>query len=373
MDYVYRHIPEYAALGVALCLLEWIRRRNRERGWWVNAVAGVVAVWLLIGIVVGVRDGTLPMVWMRGTALAGVVITVLMAAIEGLFRTASLVSPAFDPERRRVLSIAKSAALAGPAAMVGYGTFIGRYQWRLQEVNVGVKGLAKDLDGLRLVQLTDFHYSPYFTAADLEYSIDMANETRAHLALMTGDLITTRLDPLDDCIRRLARVKAEAGMLGCLGNHEVFAGCERYVQQQGARTGMRILRNHTETVRFGSSGICFTGVDYQPFRQPYLTEIKGLHKPGMLNVLLSHNPDVFPVAARLGYDLTVAGHTHGGQVTVEILRQYANVARFFTPYVSGLYEKDGKSVYVSRGLGTVGLPARVGAPPEVTLIRLCAT
>jgi predicted MPP superfamily phosphohydrolase len=95
--------------------------------------------------------------------------------------------------------------------------------------------------------------------------------------------------------------------------------------------------------------------------------------PGLINVLLSHNPDVFPVAAAQGYDLTISGHTHGGQVDVEILHQHLNVARYFTNYTSGLYQEGMSSVYVSTGIGTIGAPVRLGAPPEVSLIRLCAT
>ena len=92
----------------------------------------------------------------------------------------------------------------------------------------------------------------------------------------------------------------------------------------------------------------------------------------MVNILLSHNPDVFPVAARQGYQLTIAGHTHGGQITVEILHQNLSIARFYTPYVYGLYREGDAAVYVTRGIGTVGVPARLGAPPEIALIRLCA-
>jgi len=95
--------------------------------------------------------------------------------------------------------------------------------------------------------------------------------------------------------------------------------------------------------------------------------------PGVLNVLLSHNPDVFPVAAAQGYDLTISGHTHGGQVDVEVLHEHLNVARYFTRYVRGLYQERKSSVYVSTGIGTIGAPVRLGAPPEVSLIRLCAT
>jgi hypothetical protein len=87
-------------------------------------------------------------------------------------------------------------------------------------------------------------------------------------------------------------------------------------------------------------------------------------------LLLSHNPDVFPRAAELGYDLVLGGHTHGGQVTVEIVEQWANPGRFFTPYVVGEYHIDNSALYVSRGIGTVNLPMRIGALPEVTLVRL---
>ena len=92
--------------------------------------------------------------------------------------------------------------------------------------------------------------------------------------------------------------------------------------------------------------------------------------PGAYNILLSHNPDVFPVAADKGYDLTLAGHTHGGQVNVEILDQSINAARFFTPYVYGLYRRGAAAEYVTRGVGTISIPARIGAPPEIALVRL---
>jgi predicted MPP superfamily phosphohydrolase len=112
------------------------------------------------------------------------------------------------------------------------------------------------------------------------------------------------------------------------------------------------------------------GVDYQRLREPYLEGSGSLIAPGAFNVLLSHNPDVFPVAARQGYGLTVSGHTHGGQVRVEILNADLNVARFYTRYVDGVYRQGGASVFVSRGIGTIGIPARFGAPPEVALLKL---
>ncbi|MFN7923268.1 MAG: metallophosphoesterase [Bryobacteraceae bacterium] len=311
--------------------------------------------------------------WAKAFGMGWAIIAAVIWGIEWTFRLLEKLWPAFDPSRRQALGIVRNAALAAPAATIGYGVFIGRHDFRLREIEIPVRGLAKDLHGLRMVQLTDIHMSPFLSATDLEHAIGIANEAKAHVALMTGDLISVKGDPLDDCIRLLARIKTDAGLIGCLGNHEIVADCEEYVTSEAARSGMRFLRSEAHALRFGNARINFAGVDYQRKGKPYLPDAEALIEPATFNVLLSHNPDVFPVAARMGYDLTIAGHTHGGQVTVEILHQYANIARFYTPYVYGHYEEFGRSAYVSRGLGTIGIPARVGAPPEVALIKLCAT
>jgi predicted MPP superfamily phosphohydrolase len=247
-----------------------------------------------------------------------------------------------------------------------------RNRFRVTEVPVAIRNLPRDLEGLRIVQITDIHLSPFLSEREFAAAIDMANETRANIALVTGDLITRPGDPLDACLHQLARLRADAGVLGCLGNHEIYADTENYVTQQGRLIGIEFLRHQARQLRFGNAVINFAGVDYQRMHKPYLIGAQQLIVPGALNVMLSHNPDVFPVAAAQGYDLTIAGHTHGGQVDVEILHQHLDVARYFTPFVQGLYRRDNASVYVSNGLGTIGVPVRLGAPPEVSVLRLCA-
>src|SRR5262249_48318117 len=112
-----------------------------------------------------------------------------------------------------------------------------------------------------------------------------------------------------------------------------------YTAQAAARFGVRFLRGQRETLRFGNSVVNLAGIDYQPWseRRNYLAGKEKLVTPGAINVLLSHNPDVFPAAAHQGYNLVLAGHTHGGQISVEILDQYINPARFFTPFIYGTY------------------------------------
>jgi predicted MPP superfamily phosphohydrolase len=285
--------------------------------------------------------------------------------------SAALLKPADSPARRGFLKAAGAALFAAPLAVTGYGIFIERLNIRLREQEIVIPGLPEDLHGLRIVQLTDIHLSPFLSERELAHAVAMANETKAHLAVTTGDMITVRGDPLDACLKQLGGLRSEAGTFGCLGNHEGYAKAEDYATEQGARLGIRYLRSEAVALKFGRATMNLAGVDYQRLREPYLTGAEKLIVPGTFNVMMSHNPDVFPVAARQGYDLTIAGHTHGGQVRVEILREDLNVARFFTHYVDGLYREGDRSVFVSRGIGTIGLPARLGAPPEVALLRLC--
>jgi hypothetical protein len=156
-----------------------------------------------------------------------------------------------------------------------------------------------------------------------------------------------------------------------MGNHEIVAHAEHYVERQAARLGMTFLRHQAVKLQFGSETINLVGVDYQRRNGHYLENVEPLVDLSSFNLLLSHNPDVFPVAAAQGFDLTLSGHTHGGQINFEILGNNLNITDFFTPYTKGLYSQPTSSVYVTSGLGTIGMPVRLGAPPEITLIRLC--
>jgi len=298
--------------------------------------------------------------------------TGVLAVHEAVHRAGRKLGAEIDPARRRVIQAGGSALMALPFAALGYGMFVERLNFQVREVDVPLSGLAGDLDGLRILQLSDIHLSAFLSEADLERVIGAARELRAHVAMVTGDLISAHGDPLDACIRQLARIKTDAGVFGCLGNHERYANAEVYTKSAAARAGIDFLRHESRQLRFGAATLNVAGVDYQRVsdRRFYLRGAERLVVPGAANILLSHNPDVFPVAAQQGYHLVMAGHTHGGQVTVEILDQSLSAARFFTPYVYGLYGGPRAAAYVTRGIGTIGLPARIGAPPEIALLRL---
>ena len=372
-------IPVLLAQAFAVYLL--LRSRMAQSRRWVRRLilgsAGASLLLLIVGFLLlflrvyrHFNDWTAS--WIRGAAMIWAMLSVLFVAAWLVWRAlAAIVKPEQSPARRVFLKASGAALFAAPLAVAGYGIFVQRHNIRIREQNIPIPGLAEDLNGLRIVQLTDIHLSPFLSEKELAHAVAMANETTAHLALVTGDMITHGGDPLDACLNLLAGLRAEGGIFGCLGNHEIYAGAEDYATEQGARLGIRYLRSEAVRLKFGGAMLNMAGVDYQRFHRPYLKGAEKLVEPRMLNVMLSHNPDVFPVAARQGYDLTIAGHTHGGQVRVEILREDLNIARFFTRYVDGLYGKDGRSIFVSRGIGTIGLPARLGAPPEVALLRLC--
>jgi len=276
------------------------------------------------------------------------------------------------PLRRQLLLTAGRVGVVAPFAFSAFGAIVERTNFQVKEVTLPVPGLHPDLEGLRVGQLSDLHVSAYLSPRDLARAVDMMNELRPNLIAVTGDLITRRGDPLAEAIRELGRLRADAGVFGCMGNHEEYAGAFQFVTEESARYGIRFLTYQARQLRFGEGVLNVGGVHYQNFanRRHYLPNAEKLLVPGAANLLLSHNPDVFPTAVRQGWDAMLAGHTHGGQVTVEILNQTMNFARFFTPYVAGLYRLGGASCYVTAGLGTIAMPVRLGAPPEVTLLKL---
>ncbi len=277
-----------------------------------------------------------------------------------------------SPDRRRLIHAAGIAAVAAPFAVAGFGAVVGRTNFQIKEIDLPIPGLHPDLEGLRIGQLSDLHVSPWLSVRELGRAVDMLNELKPHLTVVTGDLITQVGDPLDDTIRELARLRADAGILGCLGNHEVYARCQNYATRNARSYGIDFLRGEARLLRWGNGALNVAGVDYQRSERirPYIEGTEKLIVPGAANLLLSHNPDVFPVAVRKGFDAVLSGHTHGGQVTVEIVNQTLNLARFFTPYVAGLYRIEGRSCYVTAGIGTITVPVRIGALPEITLARL---
>ncbi len=305
-------------------------------------------------------------------ALAASLFWILAAAILWLLMLPAA-EPAFSPARRRMLALAlPAAAAAAPAGGAGFGIVLARYGLAVREQEIVIPSLPRDLEGLRIVQLTDIHYGPFFGPDQLRRAVGMANDARPHIAVLTGDLITRTGDDLDGCLDILRFLRTEAGVFGCHGNHEKYADAVEHANREGARRGITFLERRSVVLRFGSARLNLAGAPYFGNLTRALPQLAPLAAAGSVNVLLEHNPAHFPAAAAAGFQLMLAGHTHGGQINLPVLRENINIARAFTQFVRGPYELGRSRLYVSCGLGTIGVPVRIGAPPEVSLIRLCA-
>jgi uncharacterized protein len=276
---------------------------------------------------------------------------------------------AAQPGRRAAIA----AVCSAPWAVAGYGIVVGRRDFHLNEYKIHLPGLPRALDGMRIAQLTDVHYGPFLSAADLRYVVGLANEGKPHLTFVTGDLITNRSELLGECLETMKDLRPSLGVYGCHGNHESYAHCEADAGRLAARYGWQFLRGNTVKIQWNGAPLFLSGVDYPWVPETYLDDLAVQPQPGETHLLLSHNPDTFPVAARRGFALQLSGHTHGGQVNVDVLDRHLNAVSLVTPYTRGIYEISGRQCIVSSGIGTIGVPLRIGAPPEVALIQLCAS
>ena len=294
-----------------------------------------------------------------------------------------------DPSRRSLLR--QTAALVGGIPFVAaiYGYACERLRFEVVRVDVPVSNLPRALNGLRIVQLSDIHVGDFMPLNQVRRAVDTANSLAPHVAFITGDFLSSAGDPLSECIAELSRLKAPLGAWGCNGNHEIYAGAEDTAESLFSLHGMKLLRQSAAQLRWNGEMLNLIGIDYQHSAQltdsgdPTLSGAELLVRRDMPNILLSHNPNAFYRAAALGIELSLAGHTHGGQVNIEIVNKSWSPARFLTEFVAGLYrlplaqsnsahDASGRSafLYVNRGLGTLGIPARIGANPEITLLTL---
>ena len=303
-----------------------------------------------------------------------------------------------DPGRRYFFKTATAAAGATPFITAMYGFAAERLNYQIHRVEIPVSNLPAALDGFKITQLSDIHLSGYMPRSQVRRAVDMANDLGGDLAVVTGDFITSLGDPLEDCVAEVRRLTAPLGVYGCNGNHEIYAEAEDRAQILFAQAGMTLLRQQNATITYRGAQMNLIGVDYQRERTPggrklsMLSGLDPLVRKDMPNILLSHNPNSFNRAAELGIELSLAGHTHGGQVQVEILDHRLSPARFISDYIAGLYMRplftpaktvasqkflyastligQHAAIYVNRGLGTVGAPVRLGVPPEISLLIL---
>jgi predicted MPP superfamily phosphohydrolase len=288
--------------------------------------------------------------------------------------------PSFSLARRKFLSNTAIAAGALPLAGAGYGFLFGRVQFEKSFVHVKLSRLPREFHGFRIAQLSDIHIGPFMPSSDIRRVVDMTNALKPDLIVLTGDYVTWDPDTQGAAVDSLTGLKAPLGIYGCLGNHEMITHTEVSITRLFAEHNVRILRYERAPIQVGKESLNLIGVDYEIRRsrghldehhvRQYLGGVDQLITPDQVNILLSHNPNTFDRAAELGIDLSLAGHTHGGQISLDFISPDLSIARLMTPYVKGHFQKPGGQLYVNRGIGTIAVPIRFDAPPEITLFEL---
>ena len=285
-----------------------------------------------------------------------------------------------SPARRHFLARTAVAVSATPFAACAYGLLYERTEIETTHQRIMLRRLPSAFDGFRIAQLSDIHVGPFMPAEDIRKYVAMVNQLQPDLVALTGDFVTWEASPERAVVEALSGLKAPFGIFGCLGNHEAWAHVEDSITGLFAERGVKILRLENATIESAGERLNLIGVDYQSrvrFGPPgdgivsqYLQGVEPLLLPGAVNILLSHNPNTFDRAAELGIDLSLAGHTHGGQVTLEYISPDLSPARLITAYVRGWFQKGQSQLYVNRGIGTIISPVRFGFPPEITLFEL---
>lgn len=327
----------------------------------------------------GYRRATVHLTWQDAWLVAPLM--VWFAASTVSFAVAVLFTPktlVHSPSRRRFLDRAANVAVAAPFVAGAYGAFYGRLNLETTVQRIHLPKLPRQFHGFKIVQLSDIHIGPFMPAEEIRKYCAIANRLKPDLIVLTGDFVTFDPSTQYAVVEALSGLRAPYGIYGCLGNHDQWAGVRDSITGLFKQTGVRILRGQNLPIVSHGEQFNLIGVDFQSHRRfgpsPPVADLLGnivnLISRDHANILLSHNPDTFPRAAELGIELSLAGHTHGGQAALEFISPELAPSRLVTPYVAGLFQKPGAQLYVNRGIGTTFIPIRLGAPPEITLFEL---
>lgn len=262
-----------------------------------------------------------------------------------------------------------SRRVAAPPALRLPGLSLDRRDLHLTEIDLTLPRLPAALDGLRLLHLTDLHVE---WAADVAHrALDAAEALAPDLVAVTGDFIVRRATPeLERVLDRLAGLGAPLGVWCIRGNHDIWHDPEAATEAL-RRRGLPLLDNRAVAIDGGGAFVRLVGVEHPWNRVESWDRL--LYRNGdSLCIALSHTPDHFPRLARAGVDLVLAGHTHGGQWRLPGVGSVIVPSRHGRRFDAGLFAHRGAHMWVSRGLGCVGLPVRLNCPPEITLITLRA-
>lgn len=237
--------------------------------------------------------------------------------------------------------------------------------------------LPDALDGLKITHLSDLHIGQLTTPAHLPHIIEAAKQCEGDLIAVTGDFIDLSLGVLDDVIDALSKLEAPLGVYMVPGNHDYLTDGPELVRRfRGAR--LKLMLNESIKLERNGETIAVAGIDYadKPHRLARMVHrtvrAARADKKHGLSLLLAHHPDAFDQAAKQGVDLTLSGHTHGGQFVLSNKRGKKGsigLGSLTFQYPRGLYQRGNSFLYVNSGVGS-WFPLRVKCPAEVACLTL---
>jgi len=257
----------------------------------------------------------------------------------------------------------------------------------VERVEVPLLDLPDGLEGLTIVQLSDFHWGLFVGHAQVRRAVDLALSLAGDLIVLTGDFVSRSAHYAPDWAQELRRLRAPLGVYAVLGNHDVWVDADT-VARDLEEVGIVMLRDTCVGLRVGGSRLWLLGLEdvgvtcglLRGFFSSFKARAQRVR--GVLNdlltglpaneprVLLVHNPDLVTMLPPKRLDLVLCGHTHGGQIRLPRLGAPLVPLCLGRGYLSGLIRHGSTWVYVNRGIGVGWLPIRLLCPPEVTCLRL---
>mgnify|MGYP000212261855 CR=1 FL=1 len=307
-------------------------------------------------------------------ALSGVKASAAAAAgVDGEAGPPSRDEPAAQGPTRRDVILAGLAAVPPVVTAAGVGVGLTQLQgFRIRRMELEIPNLPDALDGLSIAHVSDIHAGRFTPPEKMSLIVEQTNALEPDLVLLTGDIIDFHLSDLPRTIEMIHRLRPKAGMFLCEGNHDLIEDREAF-EYQVRRAMLPLLLNESHTIRVGRQAVQvlglrwgFAGAGRGAFVDENTRMIAGMIRPDAFPILLAHHPHAFDLAAEAGIPLTLAGHTHGGQL---MLNERLGAGSIMFKYWSGLYRKGNSSLVVSNGVGN-WFPLRVNAPAEIIHLRL---
>lgn len=266
--------------------------------------------------------------------------------------------------RRNVIASLALSSLGAAA----YSRVVEPKSLRVRKVSIPFPHLPPPLDGLRIVQLSDFHCEPFTPLSFLSRAAETASNLNADIIALTGDFIDSRPTAIEDLAPVLAQIKSRFGTFAINGNHDVRkAGT--LVEKHLAKNGIHFLKNRSQTLTINDHPLHVAGADSLFGSLDINQTLKNVPSEGF-TLLLAHEPDTADLAAASGkVALQLSGHSHGGQIRIPGLPPpYLPIGG--RKYPRGLYRLGKTALFTSIGLGTTQFPLRFGCPPEIVEITL---